>query len=204
MGVMKAQLGLNALAQLKDRIESGAGNGSLLFITRCSAFITEVQEGLDEYCRARAIKCASDMRDLIFDQTQAISFELIEDIFDGCRQFEAEFLGTKQLCDMTQKIREGLALRKERLGKLDIYNRSGQFPQDAIYDEVRVHFWVVKMLLSAPMTTRLYIAFVKDIKDKGTHLASDSSADVISAESKMEQELMTRLLTEQLADGTGE
>lgn len=35
------------------------------------------------------------MRDLIFEQTHAIHFEMIEDLFEGCRQFEKDFLGSE-------------------------------------------------------------------------------------------------------------
>lgn len=32
--------------------------------------------------------------------------------------------------------------------------------------QVRIQFWVVKVLLGAPLTTKLYMHFIKDIKDK--------------------------------------
>lgn len=37
------------------------------------------------------------MRDLVFEQTHAIHFEMIEDLFEGCQQFEKDFLGSPSL-----------------------------------------------------------------------------------------------------------
>lgn len=43
--------------------------------------------------RKKALECAQAMRELIFEQTHAIHFEMIEDFFDGCKRFESDFLG---------------------------------------------------------------------------------------------------------------
>lgn len=31
---------------------------------------------------------------------------------------------------------------------------------------MRIQFWAVKILLAAPLTTKVYMHFIKDIKDK--------------------------------------
>ncbi|CDI81029.1 hypothetical protein, conserved, partial [Eimeria acervulina] len=83
-----------AAAEIKRQILSGDLSSGLKFLTQNTRFMEELDQSLDDYCRSKAKICASTMRDLIFEQTHALHFETIEDLFDGCRQFEKDFLGS--------------------------------------------------------------------------------------------------------------
>lgn len=157
-----------SLIETKAHILGGDLNSSLMFLVSSPRFIEEVETAMDDFCKDRAKKCADDIRQLIVDQTQAINFDVVLDVFEGCRQFEAEFLGSTSLCNLADTVKQKLELRRQRLGNADIFAKghAGNLPLDMIYEEVRVHFWVVKLLLASPMTTKLYTAFIKDIKDK--------------------------------------
>jgi len=192
------------VAELQRQIRTGDLSCSLLFLAENPRFMEEVSQALEEYCRERAKQCASTMRDLIFEQTHAIHFEMIEDFFDGCRQFEADFLG-QEGCVMdgvARRVKLRLSERKQRLGVADIYakQQDGGLSIDLIYEEVKIQFWVVKMLLAAPLTTKLYMHFVKDIKDKSQHLASEQKFQV-TCESDLERSLQETLLCERTSTG---
>lgn len=161
-------------AEIQRKAERQELQTPFVFLLKSPRFVTECEAAMESYCRDRAKQCADEMAAIIFDQTHAIHFEMIADIFDGCRQFEAEFLGTNSLCGITDEVNRKLQARKGELSRADVYSHGAQALQSQamIYEEVRVHFWVVKMLLAAPMTTKLYISFVKDIKDRTQHLAS--------------------------------
>lgn len=176
-------------------VMNGELPGSLQFLAENPKFCAEVEVALDEYCTSKAASCAENMRDFIFEQTHALHFEMIEDFFTGCDQFERDFLpGENSMRDVICRVREDILARKKRLGVTDIYSRSSSQPSvDRIYEEVRIHFWVTKMLLAAPLTTKLYMNFVKDIKDKAPHLASEGSFG-FSSESTLERYLQDRLL----------
>jgi len=181
---------------VRRQVRVGDLTSGLVFLANNERFMEELETSLEDYVRERARTCANTMRDLIFEQTHAIHFEMIEDFFDGCRQFEHDFLGGSAMEDVSRRVKEGLASRKQRLGVADIYSRQppiGGISHDMIYEEVRIQFWVVKMLLSAPLTTKLYMHFVKDIKDKSQHLASESKF-LITSESEMERTLQEKLL----------
>eukprot|EP01071_Lankesteria_metandrocarpae_P008827 Lankesteria_metandrocarpae@DN5063_c0_g1_i1.p1 len=185
-----------ALVEVRRQVRVGDLTSGLVFLANNERFMEELETALEEYVRHRAKMCATTMRDLIFEQTHAIHFEMIEDFFGGCRQFEREFLGGGAMEDVTRRVKEGLASRKQRLGVADIYARQnpiGGISHDMIYEEVRIQFWVVKMLLAAPLTTKLYMHFIKDIKDKSQHLASEAKF-MITSESEMERSLQEMLL----------
>ncbi|KAL8455449.1 hypothetical protein Emag_000718 [Eimeria magna] len=86
----------------------------------------------------KAAECGSAMRDLIFEQTHAIHFEMIEDLFDGCQQFEKDFLGSSAMREVAASVRSSMARRKQRLGIADVYARNAATgdPHDMIYEEV--------------------------------------------------------------------
>ncbi|PFH35717.1 arginyl-tRNA synthetase [Besnoitia besnoiti] len=192
-----------ASAEVNRQIKSGDLRSGLLFLATNHRFIEELEQSLEEYCRKKARDCAQAMRDLIFEQTHAIHFEMIEDFFDGCKRFEADFLGGSMMGEVTQRVKDSLAMRKQRLGVADIYARhenGAATPDSMIYEEVRIQFWVVKMLLSAPLTTKLYMHFIKDIKDKSMHLASEDKFSV-TCESDLERTLQYQMLCERSATG---
>ncbi|KAH0479248.1 MAG: hypothetical protein KVP17_000372 [Porospora cf. gigantea B] len=183
------------LAEVRRRVLNGDLSPCLSMLVGSPRFMEDINEALEEHCRKRALTCADAMRDLIFEQTHAVHFEQIEDIFDGCRQFESDFLSTNMMSEVTECVRDGLASRKKKLGNADIYARqlTGNISHDAIYEEVRIQFWVVKTLLGTPLTTKLYMHFVKDIKDKSEHLANEAKFQV-SCESELETTLQDTLL----------
>ncbi|CEL99293.1 unnamed protein product [Vitrella brassicaformis CCMP3155] len=289
-------------------VEVGELAGSLAFLIKSNKFIEELQQAMEDYIKDKAFHCAETMRDLIFEQTHAIHFEMIEDFFEGCQHFERDFLGTvpptpppppppppqhfytqppppaapqqppqpppaagapppaapaaagaatsptnpnpqapmpvdealpppappapaaganawggfgfgapaapppmaappppnvHQMDEVVNRVKTALALRKQKLGITDIYTRHGKtssLASDLIYDEVRIQFWACKMLLQAPLTTKLYMQFVKDIKDKSQHLAAEGRRS-LSCESELEKCLQDILLCEK--SGTG-
>eukprot|EP00388_Colpodella_angusta_P014828 GDKJ01036950.1.p1 GENE.GDKJ01036950.1~~GDKJ01036950.1.p1 ORF type:complete len:1171 (-),score=297.26 GDKJ01036950.1:64-3576(-) len=168
---------------------------SLQFLAENSKFCAELEVALDEYCTRKAQRCADNMRDFIFEQTHALHFEMIEDFFTGCDQFERDFLpGENSMRSVIHRVREDIMMRKKRLGMTDIYSRASSQPSmERIHEEVRIHFWVTKMLLAAPLTTKLYMSFVKDVKDRAPHLASEGTMGY-SSESVLERYLQDRLL----------
>lgn len=184
-----------AVFEVQRQIRYGDLNSGLLFLCTNVRFTEELEQALESFCRERALMCANTMRELIFEQTHAIHFEMIEDFFDGCRQFERDFLSTSYMEDVTRRVREGLSARKQRLGLPDIYARhSASVSHTMIYEEVRIQFWVIKMLLAAPLTTKLYMYFIKDIKDRSQHLASEARNG--SCEGGLEQGLQQVLLND--------
>eukprot|EP00917_Polyrhabdina_sp_WS-2016_P012682 GHVP01027851.1.p1 GENE.GHVP01027851.1~~GHVP01027851.1.p1 ORF type:complete len:890 (+),score=168.03 GHVP01027851.1:930-3599(+) len=186
-----------ALRETRRQIECGDLTSGLRFLSENARFMDELEEALDEFCRAQARKCASAMRDAIFEQTKAIHFEMIQDFFDGCRQFEADFVGTNRLEKINADVNKLLSERKQHLGVADIYSRqlSGGVSENLIYDEVRIQFWAVKMMLAPPLTTKLYRHFVEQIKDNTQHLATEKRFTT-SSESQIERSLQEKLLCE--------
>eukprot|EP01054_Gregarina_sp_Poly1_P010574 Gregarina_sp_Poly_1__10573@NODE_785_length_6296_cov_89_903676_g574_i0_p2_GENE_NODE_785_length_6296_cov_89_903676_g574_i0NODE_785_length_6296_cov_89_903676_g574_i0_p2_ORF_typecomplete_len475_score56_56PRR20/PF15708_5/0_14_NODE_785_length_6296_cov_89_903676_g574_i07522176 len=166
---------LAGLHEMKRRATAGELFSNISFLVKCPRFLDDLETSLETYCRDRAQYCAQDMQHMILDQTEAIHFEEISDIFEGCRQFETEFIGSNSMSTITDEVNRQLELRKDELRKAEVYARGSKAltSQEMIYQEVRVHFWVVKLLLSAPMTTKLYVCFIKDIKDKSPHLAAE-------------------------------
>ncbi|EPT28439.1 arginyl-tRNA synthetase [Toxoplasma gondii ME49] len=192
-----------ASAEVNRQIKCGDLRSGLLFLATNHRFMEELEQSLEEYTRKKARDCAQAMRDLIFEQTHAIHFEMIEDFFDGCKRFEADFLGGSMMGEVTQHVKDSLAMRKQRLGIADIYARQENgagTPDSMIYEEVRIQFWVVKMLLSAPLTTKLYMHFIKDIKDKSMHLASEDKYSV-TCENDLERTLQEQMLCERSPAG---
>lgn len=186
-----------AASEIKRQIQCGDLTSGLKFLAENSRFTDELDQALDEYCRGKAMTCSAAMRDLIFEQTHAIHFELIFDLFDGCRQFEKDFLGSTTMREIASTVRTSMGRRKQRLGVADVYARTGGpgDPHDMIYEEVRIQFWVVKILLAAPLTMKIYMHFIKDIKDKSMHLASEGKY-AIMCESELEKTLQQHILSE--------
>lgn len=186
-----------AASEIKRQINCGDLTSGLKFLAENTRFMDELDQALDEYCRTKARECALTMRDLIFEQTHAIHFEMIEDLFESCRQFERDFLGSSTMEEVAKTVRMTMTRRKQRLGVADVYARNGGpgDPHDMIYEEVRVQFWVVKILLAAPLTTKVYMHFIKDIKDKSMHLASEGKY-AIMCESELEKTLQQQILSE--------
>ena len=107
------------------------------------------------------------MGDLIFELTHTIHFDMVEEIFQGCQRFEKEFLQTQSLEETTHRVREELHMRKKLLAKANASSPcSLSTSYSMLHDEVKVQFWIMKMLLSAPLTIKLYMYFIKDIKDR--------------------------------------
>eukprot|EP00922_Rhytidocystis_sp_ex-Travisia-forbesii_P017929 GHVS01026712.1.p1 GENE.GHVS01026712.1~~GHVS01026712.1.p1 ORF type:complete len:1160 (-),score=161.66 GHVS01026712.1:154-3252(-) len=189
-------------AEVFRQVQGGDLSTGLTFLSSNPRFIEELEQALEDYCRRKAMECTNAMRDMIFEQTHAIHFEMIEDFFDGCRQFENDFLDCNHMEGVTKRVKDSLASRKQRLGIADVYSRheGTGAPNNMIYEEVRMQFWVVKMLLAAPLTTKLYMYFVKDIKDKSMHLASEQKY-TMSCESDLERSLQETILSEKTAAG---
>ncbi|KAL8438775.1 hypothetical protein Efla_004618 [Eimeria flavescens] len=186
-----------AASEIRRQINCGDLSSGLKFLSENTRFVDELDQALDEYCRTKALECGSAMRDLVFEQTHAIHFEMIEDLFAGCQQFEKDFLGGSAMREVAASVRSSMGRRKQRLGVADVYARNvgpGD-PHDMIYEEVRIQFWVVKILLAAPLTTKVYMHFVKDIKDKSMHLASEGRY-AIMCESDLEKTLQQQILSE--------
>ncbi|KAL8272427.1 hypothetical protein Esti_003717 [Eimeria stiedai] len=186
-----------AASEIRRQITCGDLSSGLKFLAENVRFVDELDQALDEYCRTKAAECGSAMRDLVFEQTHAIHFEMIEDLFDGCQQFEKDFLGSSSMREIAASVRSSMARRKQRLGIADVYARNAATgdPHDMIYEEVRIQFWVVKVLLAAPLTTKVYMHFIKDIKDKSMHLASEGRY-AIMCESELEKTLQQQILSE--------
>eukprot|EP00915_Cephaloidophora_sp_WS-2016_P007740 GHVH01010657.1.p1 GENE.GHVH01010657.1~~GHVH01010657.1.p1 ORF type:complete len:1112 (+),score=193.40 GHVH01010657.1:194-3529(+) len=185
-GVALRRIVRASLAEVSRKVEEGLLTPGLLFLVKSPKFMEEVSDGLETFCQERALNCAETMREMIFEQTHAVHFEMIEDFFEGCRDFEDQFLppspDSRGMEEVLERVQTTLHARKERLGTADIYSRqdvgndykhSTLANEELIYEEVRIQFWVVKQLLSAPLTTKLYMHFVKDIKDRSSHLASE-------------------------------
>eukprot|EP00922_Rhytidocystis_sp_ex-Travisia-forbesii_P017932 GHVS01026715.1.p1 GENE.GHVS01026715.1~~GHVS01026715.1.p1 ORF type:complete len:1171 (-),score=194.93 GHVS01026715.1:154-3666(-) len=191
-----------ACAEVFRLVQTGDLTAGLTFLSSNPRFMEELEQALEDYCRRKALDCTNAMRDMIFEQTHAIHFEMIEDFFDGCKQFENDFLDGNLMEGVAQRVKESLAVRKQRLGIADVYSRhqNSGAPNSMIYEEVRMQFWVVKMLLAAPLTTKLYMYFVKDIKDKSMHLASEQKY-TMSCESDLERSLQETILSEKTAAG---
>ncbi|KAK2195702.1 bifunctional Dynamin [Babesia duncani] len=147
-------------------------------------FQEQIDHLSEEYCRQKAIDCANAMMNCIIEQTYSIQFDVAVDIFDGCRQFEKYFMGRAGhrsfMGDALSSVKEDLALRKRRLAMTDIFEKSdAKTSIELIYEEVKVQFWATKLLLSTPLTTKLYTYFIKQVVDKAlptTH--SDPTASI--------------------------
>ncbi|CDJ64250.1 hypothetical protein, conserved [Eimeria necatrix] len=69
--------------------------------------------------------------------------------------------------------------------------------------QVRVQFWAVKILLATPLTTKLYMHFIKDIKDKSMRVGEDTAAAhplgaFFSSDGDLMEHFNLKLNTEQL------
>lgn len=78
--------------QVRRLIKNGDLDPGLLFLATNEYFIAQVEAALEDYMKERAQACAEAMQDLIFEQTHSIHFEMLEDFFEGCQQFEEKFL----------------------------------------------------------------------------------------------------------------
>ncbi|KAF8822727.1 arginyl-tRna synthetase [Cardiosporidium cionae] len=185
-----------AVAQVSRHINLGDSSSGLLYLVQNSRFMEEIDNNLEEYCKKKALDCMTAMQDLLFEQTYAIRFEIIEDLFEGCRKYENEFLRSHQMDEVMTSIKESL---RDRQANLNLMERKGIMNDDAsyeqIYTEVRMQFWVAKTLLSGLLSTKIYIYFVKDVVDKGPHLASDRNIGMV-CESELENLLQMALLGE--------
>eukprot|EP01053_Blabericola_migrator_P000899 Blabericola_migrator_1__898@NODE_1220_length_5067_cov_124_045200_g299_i1_p1_GENE_NODE_1220_length_5067_cov_124_045200_g299_i1NODE_1220_length_5067_cov_124_045200_g299_i1_p1_ORF_typecomplete_len1161_score249_11Dynamin_N/PF00350_23/1_3e16Dynamin_N/PF00350_23/7_3e03Dynamin_N/PF00350_23/1_1e04MMR_HSR1/PF01926_23/6e05MSA2c/PF12238_8/0_0066AIG1/PF04548_16/0_036FeoB_N/PF02421_18/1_1e02FeoB_N/PF02421_18/0_46AAA_15/PF13175_6/1_9AAA_15/PF13175_6/2_8e02TniB/PF05621_11/0_26TniB/PF05621_11/7_5e03GTP_EFTU/PF0 len=200
---------LAAFHELKRKINGGETSSAWSFLIKSPRFVVECETALEQYCRNRAQICSDELEHIILDQTYAIHFESASDIFNGCRQFEADFLGTSSLENVAEDVSKRLLLRKQELGQADVYAHGAKAlqSQSMIYEEVRVHFWVAKTLLSAPITSKLYVIFIKDIKDRSHHLGADMKR--VNNTQNLENTLLTQFfndgdVTEELRQRTEE
>lgn len=159
-----------------------AGPSSAMgFLVQNDDFMSEVEKCIEQYSRAKGIKCIAEIEALTHMQTQVIQFDQLLQVFEGCRQFEADFLRTQHLCGIVTAVREGLAARKQALSHNDVFAQclaeseddSKTQPADGeespflklVFDELRIHFWVAKMLLMSSLSSKIFIDFTSGLRD---------------------------------------
>lgn len=166
-----------ANAEVIRQIKSGNLPATLKILVESETFMQAINNGLETFCRSKVERCANEMKDAVFELTHAVHFEMIDDFFQGCLNFEDEFIQTPPVMEsVVRSVSMNLAARKKQLSATDIFSRnpsSTNSSVELIYKQVSIQFWAVKMLLAAPLTAKLYMHFVKDIKDKSQHLASE-------------------------------
>eukprot|EP01053_Blabericola_migrator_P002760 Blabericola_migrator_1__2759@NODE_1789_length_3787_cov_201_251613_g1153_i0_p1_GENE_NODE_1789_length_3787_cov_201_251613_g1153_i0NODE_1789_length_3787_cov_201_251613_g1153_i0_p1_ORF_typecomplete_len514_score94_76Porphobil_deam/PF01379_20/0_25Porphobil_deam/PF01379_20/1_8e03_NODE_1789_length_3787_cov_201_251613_g1153_i017863327 len=183
--------GLNHMKHRSQKSATLKSVGSSLF------FLDECQRALKEYCRERAVHCAKDLTDVVIDQSHALHMDNVINQIDVTRQFEADFLGIVSPSspgqEMLQRTIRMLSERNQELQHLDLTKKdSGAL----VYNALRLHFWFVKVVLLAPMTAKLHVHFLKDVKDKDEHLGSSNSRTETDA---ITHHLLTHILTDPTA-----
>ncbi|CTQ40818.1 hypothetical protein BMR1_03g01095 [Babesia microti strain RI] len=181
-------------AEVYRRIRFSNIDSGLLNLTESVRFSEELEQYLEEFCCAKALACAKAMRDAIFEQTHSIQFEVAPDIFEGVRRFEETFCdlppGQTPMADAIDQLRVNMHRRKQSMQD----RGKPKAPHELIYEEMRMQFWSIKMLLVAPLTTKLYTYFIKEVVEKWTSSSLEDSA--MPNEAELERFLEDRILTE--------
>ncbi|EKX73696.1 conserved hypothetical protein [Theileria equi strain WA] len=192
-----------SLAEVFRCIQLNDIDHTLLGLSESLHFQEQIDQLSEEFCRQKASECANDMKKLILEQTYSVQFDVAVDIFDSCYQFEKYFMGTaghrSYMGDVLHSVRENLAIRKRRLAMNDIFEKcDAKTSIELIYEEVKVQFWATKMLLSSPLTSKIYTHFIKHVVDKKTSTNTEDPAVKFDAE--FEEFLQSNILYE-LVDG---
>ncbi|SCP03474.1 conserved Plasmodium protein, unknown function [Plasmodium malariae] len=190
--VFKAGLG-----EINRKIKNNYIDENIYLLSTNPKFLDELNQALHNFCKERAISCASEMKDIVFEQTYAVHFEIIEEIFDGCKLFEDNFLtpsGVKPTMSIiTKNVKQNLAYRNHQLSLTDVKINKKSKSKELIQEEVKLQFWAIKMLISVPFATKIYAHFLNNILPKNKHLANvlDYSID---CESTLEKYIQSKLL----------
>eukprot|EP01056_Protomagalhaensia_sp_Gyna25_P005253 Protomagalhaensia_sp_Gyna_25__5252@NODE_642_length_2927_cov_11_673476_g441_i1_p1_GENE_NODE_642_length_2927_cov_11_673476_g441_i1NODE_642_length_2927_cov_11_673476_g441_i1_p1_ORF_typecomplete_len961_score203_64Dynamin_N/PF00350_23/1_8e13MMR_HSR1/PF01926_23/0_0054DASH_Duo1/PF08651_10/6_1e03DASH_Duo1/PF08651_10/2_7e03DASH_Duo1/PF08651_10/0_72T2SSM_b/PF10741_9/1_4e04T2SSM_b/PF10741_9/0_53_NODE_642_length_2927_cov_11_673476_g441_i11712885 len=152
-----------AFAEVK---KDASDDSRLSFLLESDSLMAECESVLKTYSRDCAERCSGELEDLIVSHSHAIHFDTLSNLFEACSCYEAEFLkeaspdsaGTSLL----SRVRETLAAQRATLQKLD-YTASNA--NSILYSEVCTQFWATKTILAGPMASKLYINFVRDLKD---------------------------------------
>ncbi|EUD69043.1 hypothetical protein C922_00735 [Plasmodium inui San Antonio 1] len=194
--VFKAGLG-----EINRKIKNNYMDENIYLLSTNPKFLDELNQALHNFCKERAISCASEMKDIVFEQTYAVHFEIIEEIFDGCKLFEDNFLtpsGVKPTMSIiTKNVKQNLAYRNHQLSLTDIKINKKSKSKELIQEEVKLQFWAIKMLISVPFATKIYAHFLNNILPKNKHLANvlDYSID---CESTLEKYIQSKLLNREV------
>ncbi|GAW83566.1 hypothetical protein, conserved [Plasmodium gonderi] len=194
--VFKAGLG-----EINRKIKNNYMDENIYLLSTNPKFLDELNQALHNFCKERAISCASEMKDIVFEQTYAVHFEIIEEIFDGCKLFEDNFLtpsGVKPTMSIiTKNVKQNLAYRNHQLSLTDIKINKKSKSKELIQEEVKLQFWAIKMLISVPFATKIYAHFLNNILPKNKHLANvlDYSID---CESILEKYIQSKLLNREI------
>ncbi|SOV79269.1 conserved Plasmodium protein, unknown function [Plasmodium sp. gorilla clade G3] len=194
--VFKAGLG-----EINRKIKNNYIDENIYLLSTNQKFIEELNQALYNFCKERAIVCAGEMKDIVFEQTYAVHFEIIEEIFDGCKLFEDNFLtpnGVKPTMSIINKnVKQNLAYRNHQLSLTDVKINKKSRSKELIQEEVKLQFWAIKMLISVPLATKIYAHFLNNILPKNKHLANvlDYSID---CESYLEKYIQSKLLNKEV------
>lgn len=194
--VFKAGLG-----EINRKIKNNYIDENIYLLSTNQKFIEELNQALHNFCKERAIVCAGEMKDIVFEQTYAVHFEIIEEIFDGCKLFEDNFLtpnGVKPTMSLINKnVKQNLAYRNHQLSLTDVKINKKSRSKELIQEEVKLQFWAIKMLISVPLATKIYAHFLNNILPKNKHLANvlDYSID---CESYLEKYIQSKLLNKEV------
>ncbi|SOV16803.1 conserved Plasmodium protein, unknown function [Plasmodium sp. gorilla clade G2] len=194
--VFKAGLG-----EINRKIKNNYIDENIYLLSTNQKFLEELNQALYNFCKERAIVCAGEMKDIVFEQTYAVHFEIIEEIFDGCKLFEDNFLtpnGVKPTMSIINKnVKQNLAYRNHQLSLTDVKINKKSRSKELIQEEVKLQFWAIKMLISVPLATKIYAHFLNNILPKNKHLANvlDYSID---CESYLEKYIQSKLLNKEV------
>ncbi|XP_954126.1 uncharacterized protein TA02920 [Theileria annulata] len=175
---------------------------SLLGLSESLHFQEQIDQLSEEFCRQKALECSNDMKNLILEQTYSIQFDVAVDIFDSCSEFEKYFINTNKyrghMQEFLNNVKENMAIRKRRLAMNDLFEKGDTKNSiELIYEEVKVQFWATKMLLSSPLTSKLYSHFIKNVLERKQVINEDPA---IKLEAEFEEFLQSNILYE-LVDG---
>ncbi|CRH02613.1 conserved Plasmodium protein, unknown function [Plasmodium relictum] len=190
-----------ALGEINRKIKNNYIDENIYLLSTNSKFLEDLNQSLHNFCNERAIICSNEMKDIVFEQTYAVHFEIIQEIFDGCKLFEDNFLtpnGVKPTMSIINKnVRQNLAYRNHQLSLTDIKINKNSKSKELIQEEVKLQFWAIKMLISVPLATKLYAHFLNYILPKNKHLANvmDYSID---CESFLEKYIQNKLLNKEI------
>ncbi|VWU52233.1 conserved protein, unknown function, partial [Hepatocystis sp. ex Piliocolobus tephrosceles] len=194
--VFKAGLG-----EINRKIKNNYMDENIYLLSTNPKFMEELNQTLHNFCKERAVICSNEMKEIMFEQTYAVHFEIIEEIFDGCKLFENNFLtptGVKPTMSIiTKNVKQNLAYRNHQLSLTNIKINKKSKSKELIQEEVKLQFWAIKMLISVPFATKIYAHFLNNILPKNKHLANvlDYSID---CESNLEKYIQSKLLNREV------
>ncbi|KEG04083.1 hypothetical protein YYE_00985 [Plasmodium vinckei vinckei] len=194
--VFKAGLG-----EINRKIKNNYLDENIYLLSTNPKFLEELSQALHNFCKERAVICANEMKEIVFEQTYAVHFEIIEEIFEGCKLFEDNFLtptGVKPIMSIINKnVKQNLAYRNHQLSLSDVKINKKSRSKELMQEEVKLQFWAIKMLISVPFATKIYAHFLNNIVPKNKHLANvfDYSID---CESNLEKYIQSKLLNREV------